>query len=121
MSLITLKHFSGESIYLGPWISDGHWAIRRDRVANAASFTSLETFQAAFPRLASLVQTRFLFTEPDVLYAVGPGDTLTDAIDPADRTFYVAPFPTTDQLDPLIGLINAINIARAHDRLAGVA
>lgn len=166
---ITLKHahFSGDNIYLGPWISEGHWAIRKDRVLNAASFASLETFRAAFPKLTklhylkenltdklvpstdltvftvtpwsvtqdkyqlsfliadecwSLVQTRFLaLTDARTLYAVGPNSVLTDALNLADRTFYVAPFPTGDQLDPLTALVHAIDREAMHDRLVGAS
>lgn len=50
--MITIKASNVDQLAVFPsWVSNGKWAIRKDCIANAAAFASLETIRAFFPKL----------------------------------------------------------------------
>ena len=76
--MITIKatHVDGLAVFPS-WVSNGRWAIRKDCIANAAAFASLEAIRAFFPKLKSHT-IRMMDTDDGITRVMGsmPAESL---------------------------------------------
>lgn len=92
MNLITLpKNLKPFRITLFPdYISDGHWAIKKSVLKNAAFFTSVETTKAYFPK-ATVTQNESNIAIEQVNTNIGPSPdyfTATKYLESNDKRMY---------------------------------